>query len=248
MKIVACLAVRMGSQRFPGKTMSLLSGKPLLSHLVARVRSAKEIDGFVVATSVNTEDDRIEEFCDLNGWQCFRGSQKDVLGRMSAALVDCEAELGVVVYGDNPLVDPVIIDEVVSKFTVEASYDWVGNNLITTFPPGMEVEVFRTDCLVEAARLAKKKEYREHGTLFLRKNPQKYRLLNVEAKGVRRRPDLCLGVDTQEDASVVEAVIEKFAYSLGFSLEDIVSFLDTQPELVEKTRNVHRRWRQYRSD
>ena len=246
--ITACVAVRMGSERFPGKTMSTLCGSPMLGHLLSRIERAKKLDSIIVATSVGAEDDEIEDFCDRNGWRCFRGSSNDVLGRMSSALRECGAEIGVVVYGDNPLIDPVIIDEMIARFISDGNCDWVGNNLTTTFPAGMEVEVFRTQCLLAAAGQAEKQEYREHGTLFLRKHPEKYKLLNVQAEGAHRRPDLCVGIDTREDASLVEAVIRNFSDTPTFCLEDIVRFLDSHPELIEKTRKIHRRWRQFRDE
>ena len=246
--VTACVAVRMSSERFPGKTMSALCGVPMLGHLLSRIERAKSLSDIIVATSVGAEDDEIEDFCLSNGWRCFRGSRDDVLERMSSALAECRAQVGVVAYGDNPLIDPVIIDEMVTRFTSEEKYDWVGNNLTTTFPAGMEVEVFRTQCLMSAAAQAEREEYREHGTLFLRKHPEKYKLLNVEAEGIRRRPDLCMGIDTQEDAALVESVMHRFLDTPDFCLEDIIHFLDSRPDLVATTRDTHRRWRQFRDE
>ena len=62
MKIVASIQVRMGSSRFPGKVMHETSGKPLLGHLLSRLKRSKLLDDIVVATSVNPENDVIESY------------------------------------------------------------------------------------------------------------------------------------------------------------------------------------------
>ena len=248
MRTVACLAVRMGSERLPGKTLQQFSGRPLLYHLIQRVLSAKTVDEVVVATTLAKEDNQIENYCQQRGWLCSRGPQENVLTRIKTALADRGAKVGVVVYGDNPLVDPVIIDEVVVTFHREKRYDWIGNNLVTTFPAGMEVEAFRIDSIIKADAAEVSKEIREHGTLYIRQNPDEFKLLNIEAEGVRRRPELCLGIDTHQDAVVVGKIIEHFSGSSRFSLEDIIEYVDSTPGLAGQNQHIHRRWRQYRRD
>ena len=80
-KIAASIQVRMGSERLPGKVMADLSGKPMLWHLINRLRQSKYLDEIGVATTVNKDDDVIEKFCQTEDIICFRGSDKDVLSR-----------------------------------------------------------------------------------------------------------------------------------------------------------------------
>ncbi len=47
----------MGSSRLPGKTLELIYGKPMLEHLVDRVRACDAIENIVLATTNSTEDD-----------------------------------------------------------------------------------------------------------------------------------------------------------------------------------------------
>ena len=61
-KPTAIIQARMGSTRLPGKSMKLLLGKPVLWHVVNRASKAELIDGVIVATTVNSEDDIIAEF------------------------------------------------------------------------------------------------------------------------------------------------------------------------------------------
>ena len=57
--VVATVEARMGSTRLPGKTMVPLLGKPLLYRVLERIRQARTVKEFMVATSVNPADDGI---------------------------------------------------------------------------------------------------------------------------------------------------------------------------------------------
>lgn len=243
---MATIPVRMGSERLPGKSMRLFGGRPLLWHLINRVRQCIHLDDVIVATPDSHENDPIETFCILESIRCYRGVEEDVLVRLIDSLRACEADIGVVVYGDNPLVDPRIVDEHIALFCSLTDYDWIGNDLKTTFPPGMEVEVFNVSTLINSEKQTKDPLMREHATLGIRQRPDLYKLFNVEADGVRRRPEIHLGVDTGLDAEVVEAIINHFADSTYYSLEQIIEYVDLYPDLLKKNYDLPRRWRKYR--
>jgi spore coat polysaccharide biosynthesis protein SpsF (cytidylyltransferase family) len=202
----------------------------------------------IVATSVLAANDAIAEFCVGAGIECFRGPEEDVLARTLGALRSVDAEIGVIVFGDGPLVDPLIVDHIVNTYMqCDARLDFVGNDLATTYPPGMEVEVFSVAALADADRRCADRNTREHGTLYIRRNPQSYRLLNVEAPAHLRRPDLELEVDTEVDLQVIGEVLRYFGGRLDFTLGEIIEFLDAHPRVAELNRAVHRRWRSHRT-
>tara|TARA_Y100001960_G_C14779087_1_gene885322 strand:- start:4845 stop:5564 length:720 start_codon:yes stop_codon:yes gene_type:complete len=239
----------MGSTRLPGKVMMPLGNRPLLGFLIERLRLCQTIDEVVVATSIENENDVIEEFCANEGIECFRGSEEDVLKRTLGALESVSATIGVEVFGDCPLIDPLIVDELVTRFCDYAKYDFIGNDLRTTYPPGMEVEVFSLQALQDSdCRVPVSDPIREHGTLFIRQNPQLYKVVNREAEGKYRRPEVELEVDSREDLDVVTAIIQHFDPRIDFSLDEILRFLDDNPEIVEINRSVHRRWKEFRDD
>ena len=226
-----------------------LGNRPLLGFLIERLRLCRTIDEVVVATSIENENDVIEEFCANEGIACFRGSEEDVLKRTLGALESVSATIGVEVFGDCPLIDPLIVDDIVTKFLDHARYDFIGNDLKTTYPPGMEVEVFSVAALQDSDdRVATSDPIREHGTLFIRQNPQLYKVINLEAEGKRRRPEVELEVDSREDLDVVTAIIQHFDPRIDFSLDEVLRFLDDNPEIVEINRSVHRRWKEFRDD
>ncbi|MCS6927387.1 MAG: NTP transferase domain-containing protein, partial [Candidatus Binatia bacterium] len=84
-KVVAIIQARMASSRLPGKVLAEIAGRPMLWHVVERVRSAALVDLVVVATSRDPIDDAIASFCAANGIPCFRGHATDVLDRFYRA-------------------------------------------------------------------------------------------------------------------------------------------------------------------
>lgn len=249
MRVVAAIQVRMGSSRLPGKMMRQILGKPLLGHLLDRAERSRRLDGLVVAASDRPENDVIEAYCRGRGVACFRGSEDDVLGRMLGALTREGAEVGVEVFGDGPLIDPALVDEMIETFLQDPDRpDFLGNDLKTTYPPGMEVEVFRVEALADAAGRTDDSRLREHGTLFIRQHPELYRLRNMEAPADLARPDLTIEVDTEEDLRVVSAVLEHFRDRPDFTLRDVIAFLDASPAVKTLNQKVPRRWREFRAD
>ena len=158
-----------------------------------------------------------------------------------------DATIGVEVFGDCPLIDPAIVDDMVNIFLeARGNLDLVGNDLRTTYPPGMEVEVFKVSALEDASVRAVDSGVREHGTLYLRQNPDFYRLRNVEALPRYHHPELELEVDSAEDVVVVTAVLEHLKGRTSYSLDEVIAFMSSRPDLCAVNSRVSRRWKAFR--
>ena len=246
-KIVASIQVRLNSERLPSKVLKKINGKPLLGYLIDRLGKSKFIDQIIVATSINKENDLIEDFCEKEGISCYRGSENDVLSRTTESLISAKATYGVEVYGDCPLIDPEIVDFVINDFLMSSEdFDFVGNNLETTFPPGMEVEIFKMSALLKANKQVIDPKIREHGTLFIRQNPNLFKIKNLSAPNKWKRPELEIEVDTQEDFEVISNILEHFNYDLSISLIDIIQFLNSHPDVAQYNSKIIRRWKETR--
>ena len=81
MRIVAIVQARMGSTRLPGKTLANIAGKPMLTHVIERLRGSRLLQGIVVATTTKEADDPIVELAEKLKVHVFRGSEDDVLDR-----------------------------------------------------------------------------------------------------------------------------------------------------------------------
>src|ERR1700743_97735 len=80
-RIVAVIQARMGSTRLPGKVLKPIAGKPLLWHIVHRLKRSSFIEDIAIATSTNPRDDAIVEWARENGVTVVRGPEDDVLAR-----------------------------------------------------------------------------------------------------------------------------------------------------------------------
>ncbi|MDD1694732.1 MAG: hypothetical protein LUQ71_08410, partial [Methanoregula sp.] len=115
-KTVAIIQARMGSTRFPGKVMKNIIGFPMVSHVVQRVSRSHLINEVVVAIPETQENDCLQELCEYNRWNLFRGSEDDVLDRFYRAACAYDADIIVRITSDCPLIDPELIDNVIDEF------------------------------------------------------------------------------------------------------------------------------------
>jgi spore coat polysaccharide biosynthesis protein SpsF len=250
MKIVAVIQVRIGSTRLPGKVMKEVVGKPVLELLIERLRHSKLINKIVVATTGLKKDDIIVDLCRKLGIDYFRGSEDDVMGRVLGALKQYGADAGVEIYGDCPLIDPAIVDSIIQYYIMNIEkYDFVSNDIKTTYPPGLETEVYSVSAFADAADRTSDPEIREHSTLYMRQHPELYRLHNIEAQPELHYPDIYIELDTPEDFRVIKTIYESL-YSEGkiFSAQEILDFLKQNPHIAEQNRRVERRWKKYRKE
>lgn len=238
MKIAATIQARMTSTRLPGKVLLPVAGKPLLVHMIERLRRMETIDDVVVATTVNAEDDPIAETAKSLGAGVFRGSEHDVLERVVLACRAHKIDLIVETTADCPLIDPEVSDQVVRKY-LEGGYDYVSNVLKRTFPRGMDTQVFPTRILEEVHRLTTDPVDREHVSYYIYQHPEKYRLGNITAPPLCDMPDLRLTVDTPEDFTLIKTIFEALSpKNPAFSLEDIMRHLHAHPHLFDINREI----------
>lgn len=235
MKTVAIIQARMGSTRLPGKVLKPIMGKPMLQHMVERVRRAKTLDQIIIATSTKPADTPISQLAKKLNLACFHGSETDVLSRYYQAAKKFSADIIVRLTGDCPLIDPAIIDAVVNQFKLTQA-DYTSNVLERTYPRGMDTEVFSFATLKLAQRLARSAYNREHVTPFIYTHPQKFHLGNMIAPKPFYRPDLHLTVDDLADFALVMAIFHQIYPSRPhFALGHIIALLDRQPMRLKTT-------------
>jgi len=230
MKIVALIQARMGSTRLPGKILMDISGKPMLWHIVNRLRKSKLAGRIVVATSTSKKDDVVEKFCKDNKIDFYRGSENDVLDRYYNAARAYEADAVVRITGDCPLIDPNIVDETVSAYLNENNLDMVSNVIKRCYPRGLDTEVISFKTLEKVWKGAPQCRHREHVTIYIYENMKKFKVRSVENK-----TDLSYlhwTVDEKKDLEMVKEIYKRL-YKEGsiFTTDDILKVLEKEPEL-----------------
>ncbi len=222
MNTVAVIQARTGSTRLPGKMLLPLLGEPLLVHVVRRVAMATTVDGVVVATTKLPGDDAIVSLAGLEGWQVERGSESDLVDRYLAAARAHGADRVVRITSDCPLVDPGLIDEVVTTLTTTGA-DFASNTLEPrSYPRGLDVEALTMPALEAADREDHDPASREHATPFIYRHPERFRLAAVRYpvdlsahRGplTRRRTSISSGGSTRRSAVTTSAGMRRLPWS-----------------------------------
>lgn len=222
------LQARMGSERLPGKVLLPVLKKPLLVWQIERMKRAKNADAIVLATTTLKEDDPIAALAKPLGIDLYRGSGNNVLLRYAEAAKFSHADLVVRVTGDCPLIDPHVIDLVILEHK-KSGADYTSNTRKQTFPRGMDVEVFSSKILQEAAESAHEPYDLEHVTSYIYRHPEKYSLHTVTLDPPQA--EYRWTVDTQEDFTLIKNILEEIApKNPNFTLSDLLQLLQDHPE------------------
>ncbi|MBN1545542.1 MAG: glycosyltransferase family protein [Syntrophaceae bacterium] len=226
----------MKSSRLPGKVMAEIAGKPMLFHVVNRVRRAKKIHLVTVATSIQKSDDPIFNYCKAEGILCYRGSEEDVLDRFYGAAKHFQADIIVRLTSDCPLHDPLVIDRVVATL-LEGDADFVSGGMKTTYPDGLDAAAFRMDVLERTWRDAVLESDREHVTSFIHRHPELFRL-----KTIRHSEDLShfrWTVDELKDLEFVRAIYSHMDDNF-WGMNELIDLLKRHPELTRINAGIAR--------
>ncbi|VVC04505.1 3-deoxy-manno-octulosonate cytidylyltransferase [Candidatus Bilamarchaeum dharawalense] len=229
---------RMTSTRLPGKILKQIFGKPLLVLFLERLKRMKTIDGIIVATTADQEDDVIVETVSefYPNMPVFRGDREDVLDRYYQCAKKFSVSTIVRITSDCPLIDPHISDLVVSKF-LSSNCDYCSNNLpYRTYPHGLDTEVFSLKTLEKAWNNARTQFDREHVTPYIYHNPNLFELISITSSC-----DLSSNrwtVDYPEDFEFVKAIYEKlYQQKPEFDTNDILELIKNEPQLIKLNSN-----------
>lgn len=256
MKVVAIVQARMNSTRLPGKVMLPLVGdKPVLDVVVSRVAAAKSISQVVVATSLNTADSAISNWCARNRVACYKGSEADVLGRVYGAAKMFRADVVVDITADCPLVDPGHIDRLITEFTgANESYkptavnncalDYVSNCWERQWPDGLDVQVYSMLALDRVAHC--EDSVREHVGWNVHRLAERFdfHLRQVSPPPKYRRPELGLTLDEFQDYELLKKLFVEMYLAHGtvlFPAEAALDYLLARPELMAINADVKRK-------
>ncbi len=120
--VLAVLPARWGSTRFPGKPLHLIAGKPLIQHVWERCKGCTRLDEILVAT----DDERILQAVENFGGRAVMTSPDHSTGTdriAEAARAVPQATHIINIQGDEPLIDPALIDELAAAMTADPLLD-----------------------------------------------------------------------------------------------------------------------------
>jgi spore coat polysaccharide biosynthesis protein SpsF (cytidylyltransferase family) len=244
--IDAFIVVRLSSARLPEKAVMEILDKPMIELMVERVRMSHLINKVVIATSVETTDDPLEELSDRLGIGCYRGSLVNVMNRVHKAAEAHNSETIIELLGDNPLVHCDLIDGVV-KYYLDGKYDYAAtvtreypvagiNPKLKLFSVGVRVQVYSRKVAEKYVDYPEYFNNEDKGTTaYIFEHPEIFKVGYFEAKdqwGFMNQSELTFAVNYKKNFDMIRAIFEKnYPGDKNFSLEKVYEQLDKDKAL-----------------
>ena len=203
--MLAIIQARTNSKRFPKKVLHLIKGRPLVQHVIERVKKYKSVTDIIVATSKNKSDNNLVSFLKKNKTKYFRGSLVNVASRFLQIAKKKNKKYFIRISGDSPLILPKIINRAIKLHKKNPNYDLITNIFPRSFPNGQSVEIIKMSILENNIKKMNKFEL-EHVTQFFYKNCQEFLIKNFIYTG--KKDSIKLAVDTRTDLNNILKIIK----------------------------------------
>lgn len=227
MKIGFIITARMKSSRLKKKAILKIFDRELIAWMIDRAKLPNSISKIIIATSINPQDDILEEIAKREGVDCFRGSEEDVIERLYEAAQTFELDFFINITADCPLFSFDFFDDLISF------YKQTNADLITTMslPHGFFIYGLKTNTLKNIIENKKIKDTEVWGSLF------KNGIFNVKDMPISKnfiRENFRLTIDYPEDFTLFQKIFEGLGTdTYKTKTKDIICFLDAHPEIVE---------------
>ncbi len=246
-KVDAIVQARMTSSRLPGKVLLPLNDKPVLQHIIERLRRSEYVDDVIIATTTNESDNPIIELCDKLDCKYYRGSEDDVLSRVLEAAREFKTDIIVEITADCPLVCPKLVDVCIESLGDD---DYCSNVIKRTFPRGFDVQVFWVKTLDRVNVEVDNPVDRQHVSTWIYRNTKskdKYKKVNIEqAEQVWGNfENIRLTLDTEDDYELLNGVFSYFNDN-EFTSVHIMHLFSVFPKL--QTINSHIEQKSYEQE
>jgi len=227
MKSAILITARLKSTRLPMKVLKDICGKPMIVHMLDRLKLATIPDDIIICTSTVEQDDPLEQIAISEGVKCFRGDPDDVLLRLSEAANEFKVETVINCTADNPFVDPIYIDKLYN-YHCDNNYDFTK---INGLPFGVFSYAISPNAMIEACSIKTEKDTEVWHGYFMETNHFNWGILEVDDSSIYW-PELRLTVDTKEDFDLISKIFNEL-YQPGnvFSLNDIIDLCKSNPAL-----------------
>lgn len=230
----------MGSSRFPGKMLQDLAGKPLLWHVIHRLRKCTHVTQIILATSNQRADDPLADYARRLGVDIVRGPERNVLERFRLALERTAASTILRITGDAPLIDPDLIDRLIDALE-ESGADYV---LTATPVSDCGIDPMTREALLRLiSERGNHPAAMEHVSGYFALEPR-FALRTVLAlHGEDRRVEGArFSIDTPADLAFIAAIYRRLGAAAGEAkFIDALALLRADPSLLAINAHVRQR-------
>lgn len=211
LKTLLITQARTGSTRLPGKVLLKIAEQTLLEIHLSRLSKCKSVGEIIVATTDKVEDLSILDICSNLSFNCFRGSENNVLDRFYQCAQNVKPDWIIRTTADCPLIDPALVDAVIQCAMVN-EVDYCSNILVEHFPDGQDIEVFKFSVLEQTWKEATLDSEKEHVTPYIRNNANnkgKKIFSAINFPCISDFSKIRMTVDEQRDFQLISTLVDK---------------------------------------
>jgi len=244
LKTAFLITARLKSTRLQKKILLEVAGKPLIVHMLDRIKRALTIDKIIICTSTNPQDDPLEEIAGQEQVSCFRGSEEDVLVRLLEAAQSHGLKYFANITADCPMMDPLLIDRAVLEYQ-KTNVDLLKYDDSNADLP-FDCYLIKVSAL-EKVCLQKKETDTEAWFKHFSSNPD-LKVGNIDIEDEYRHKTLKTSLDYPEDYDFIKCVFaELYRQDTVFSILEIIDLVKRRPDILNINANseLTRRWRQH---
>lgn len=241
MRVGVILLARMSSSRLPGKVLKEVCGKPILEHIINRLKNISMVEHLVLATTVNPNDDVLEKFCNTQDLEYFRGSEDNVLERCIKAAEAFNLDVIIRMGADTPFADWEVINEMMAVFLKEHQkgnrLEYLSNNLKRSYPLGLDADIMTLDCFrrIDIETKGFTKELRKLNEInvvpYVHQNLDKFKTYSFYKDFDYSH--LRWTLDTPEDWELTCSIYNAlYAKTPDFLMDEILKYIEKHPRLA----------------
>lgn len=223
------ITVRMKSTRLPKKAMLEIKGRPVIEHLIDRLKQSRLADFIVLCTSTNPNDAILAETAEKCGIRSFKGSEDDVLERYLQAAGKYKVDYIVSLTGDCPFTDAEYVDKTIELYR-KTNADFI---MCKQLPHGAYSYGIKVEALKKVCEIKDETDTEIWGKYFTETGIFRVEYLKVDDPDLRH-PEIRMTLDYPEDFEFFKEVFDRL-YKPGkiFTLKEIMELLKRDPQIMK---------------
>lgn len=222
-KIGIIVEARSNSSRLKNKHFLQIKHKPIIIHMIERLKLIKNIDEIIIATTSREDDKKFAKLCSGVNVKIFRGNEKNVMKRVLDAAKKFKLKVICEITGDCPFVDYEIVEKLITKFK-DSNYDYFSMQK-SGYPHGVGAQLFTYKVLKKSFKMVKNKYDLEHVTTHIKRNKKIFKIKYIKAPKKLYFPKIKLLLDEKGDFLFLKKLYSYFVSQKKkyFKTQDIIN-------------------------
>jgi spore coat polysaccharide biosynthesis protein SpsF len=215
------IEARSTSKRLKRKHLFKFNNISLIRVLIKKLKKIQNINGIILATTTNREDEDLIKEAKKEKINIFRGEEHNVLERVIGACEKYNLDSFCRVTGDSPLIDINYLQLLIDNYLRNLELDYISNSIY--MPKGQGAAIIKVKALKKARKFLKKdQKYKEFITLHILENLGKFKKMFLYHGNKISNFKTSSVLDTRNDLNFIKKISNKFDLQ-KVTIENIMS-------------------------